>query len=333
MSDLSPDPVTGAEPEPESVQRLRTPAGATLELFDDPQAFLDVATPLLTAEPVLGSVIASVTGRMAAGRAADPERAAAQWAASGADFQPWWLALRDAAGEVVSAGMRTAPFAPYFCFLLPMPDDAVISLAGALHERGEWLGGANGALPAAEVLAAETARLVGGDWRVVERTRLFEVTEVIAPADPGGTLRRARRDEAGTVLAWYRAFDREADEQAGREPDPAAGVQVTADEIVDRIDQGVVWVVEGSAGTLVHLTMVSPPAFGVSRIGPVYTPAEHRGRGYAGHTVAVLTERLLADGVRACLFTDQANPVSNALYQRIGYRAVVDMANLEVRPG
>lgn len=322
-------------PDPsEPVQRLRTPAGGTLELFDDPQSFLDVAAPLLTAEPVLGSVIASVTRRMAAVRAADPERAAAEWAACGADFQPWWTVLRDGSGEIVSAGMRTAPFPPYFCFLLPMPDDAAITLARALHERGEWLSGTNGALPAAEVLAAETARLVGGRWQVIEHTRLFEATQAVVPADPGGTLRQARRDEAGTVLRWYQAFGREADEQAGREPDPAASLHLTADEIVDRIDQGTVWVVEDADGSLVHLTGVSPPAFGVCRIGPVYTPAEQRGRGYAGHTVAVLTERLLADGVRPCLFTDQANPVSNALYQRIGYRPVVDMANLEVRrPG
>ena len=32
-----------------------------------------------------------------------------------------------------------------------------------LHERGELLGGANGALPGAEVLARATAELVGGD--------------------------------------------------------------------------------------------------------------------------------------------------------------------------
>ena len=37
----------------------------TLEFFESPQAFLDAAGDLLAAEPVLGSVIASVTARTA----------------------------------------------------------------------------------------------------------------------------------------------------------------------------------------------------------------------------------------------------------------------------
>jgi predicted GNAT family acetyltransferase len=36
-------------------------------------------------------------------------------------------------------------------------------------------------------------------------------------------------------------------------------------------------------------------------------------------------------GIRACLFTDQANPTSNKIYEALGYERVVDMANLQVR--
>jgi predicted GNAT family acetyltransferase len=68
----------------------------------------------------------------------------------------------------------------------------------------------------------------------------------------------------------------------------------------------------------------------VCRIGPVYTPREHRGRGYAGATVAAASRALVDEGAQVCLFTDQANPVSNALYERLGYRPLVDMANLVV---
>ena len=71
-----------------------------------------------------------------------------------------------------------------------------------------------------------------------------------------------------------------------------------------------------------------PAGFGVARIGPVYTPREHRGRGYASAAVAEVSRRLLDEGVRVCLFTDQANPTSNRIYQALGYRPVVDMANL-----
>jgi predicted GNAT family acetyltransferase len=64
----------------------------------------------------------------------------------------------------------------------------------------------------------------------------------------------------------------------------------------------------------------------------VYTPPAERRRGYAAAAVAEVSRRLLDQGARVCLFTDQANPTSNALYARLGYEPVVDMANLLVVP-
>ena len=62
------------------------------------------------------------------------------------------------------------------------------------------------------------------------------------------------------------------------------------------------------------------------RIGPVYTPPELRGRGYASALVASLTQQLLSGGRDFCfLFTDLANPTSNSIYQRVGYRPVTDI--------
>ena len=63
------------------------------------------------------------------------------------------------------------------------------------------------------------------------------------------------------------------------------------------------------------------------RIGPVYTPPELRGRGYATALVAELSQTLLDEGRRFCfLFTDLANPTSNAIYERIGYVRVCEAA-------
>ena len=75
-------------------------------------------------------------------------------AALAADPTPWWLVVRDPDGSVVGLGMRTAPFAPHPLFLLPMPDAAAEALARSLHERGEALGGLNGARPAVDLAAA-----------------------------------------------------------------------------------------------------------------------------------------------------------------------------------
>jgi predicted GNAT family acetyltransferase len=80
----------------------------------------------------------------------------------------------------------------------------------------------------------------------------------------------------------------------------------------------------------VHLTGVNPPSFGVARVGPVYTPPVQRGRGWASNAVAEVSRQIQAEGARVCLFTDQANPISNKIYAALGYRPVVDMANLVI---
>lgn len=292
-----------------------------LEFFDDPAAFLAVAGDLLAGDPVVGSVIATVTERAAAADAAGGPLPA---------HPRWWVAVREG-DTLVSACMRTAPFKPHPIFTMPMPEPAALGLARALHERGEWLGGANGALPAASVVAEETARLVGGSVRVEMHTRLFECSEVgVPPAPPGTVLRAARRDEAALCLDWFRRFGAEADEQAGRKSGHDHGEHHDLADIERRIRQDALWVLQDAAGTVCHLTGVSPPAYGVSRVGPVYTPREHRGHGYASYAVGELTRRLLDRGVRACLFTDQANPTSNGIYESLGYARVVDMVNLSV---
>jgi predicted GNAT family acetyltransferase len=70
---------------------------------------------------------------------------------------------------------------------------------------------------------------------------------------------------------------------------------------------------------------LAPEVAGVVRIGPVYTPPQHRRRGYAGSAVAAASRRALAEGATRCmLFTDLANPTSNKIYAEVGYRRCAD---------
>jgi hypothetical protein len=133
----------------------------------------------------------------------------------------WWLAVRDGSGAVVGAGMRTAPFP---MLLLPMPDDAALAAARALHERGEELLGLNGTLPAARVCADELARLGEGRVEVSLHTRLHELTQLVPPAPVPGRLVAAAEDDVDLVEEWCAAFHGDADEQAGR-PTQRRGVR------------------------------------------------------------------------------------------------------------
>jgi GNAT superfamily N-acetyltransferase len=292
-----------------------------LRFFDDPLVFLDVAADHLAEQPVVSTVVAGVASRVAADR-----EAGFPWP----DGVPCWFAAVVDADEVVGVAMRTATFGSYPAFLMPMPDGAALLLARALLERDEPMRAANGALPAVQVFCDEMASRLGGRTTVGQHTRLLELGDLVEPGPVEGHLRPAVVDEQPLITSWYDAFMADADEQAGRSPGETAHETPGPDDMRRRIEGGRVFVWEDASGQPVHVTAASRPAYGVSRIGPVYTPREHRGRGYASAAVAQVSALLRDSGEQACLFTDQANPTSNKIYEAIGYRRVVDMANLRV---
>ena len=295
-------------------------AGLRLQFYADPGEFLAAAGDYLAADPVVSTVVTTVAHRLLARQQdglAEPDG-------------NWWLVVRDASGIVTGAGMRTAPFAPRPLFLLPMPGSAAVALARVLHERGEEVLAVNGARPAADLCAAELARLGGGKVRVSQHTRLYELGELAWPATVPGRLVAATEADAALVAEWLAAFAGDADEQAGRPRGSSAHELPGRSELLRRLRAGSLWFWADETGERVHLTGVSPPSLGVARIGPVYTPPAQRGRGWASNAVASVSRLVQATGARVCLFTDQANPTSNKIYAALGYQAVVDMANLVI---
>jgi GNAT superfamily N-acetyltransferase len=291
---------------------------SALQFFDDPAAFLERAGPHLEADPVVSTVVSSIA-----------YRALAQAAAGVAHRDgEWWLVITDVSGNVISVAMRTAPFSPYPPYLLPMPDDVARQIARALYERGEEVRAVNGALPAVEVFAAETVALAGGRVEVAAHTRLHELGDLEMPSPVPGRLVTATESDLPLAMAWFEAFMGDADEQAGRPRGSSAHEAPEEDELLRRLRAGTVWFWVDEAGERVHLTGANPPAFGVARLGPVYTPPQQRGRGWASAAVAEVSALLQQRGARVCLYTDQANPTSNKIYAALGYRPVVDMANL-----
>lgn len=297
----------------------------SVELLDDPAAVLAVAGDLLAAEPVLWSVVASVTHH------------AARWLAPGGPrpaHPMWWTVVRDADDVVVAVSMRTMPHAPHTVWVPALPDDAARLLARTALDHTARSGeppliSANGPMPAVRVFTDEVLRSTGGTVFEDRPDRLWEAKHVTGPDPaPSGRARPATLADLDLVTAWFAEFHPEADAQAGR---PSEAVPLRIEGARDRIEEGTVWLWDVD-GEVVHLTGMRPPAFGVARIGPVYTPAEHRGRGYARAMVAEVAQRVLDAGDRVCLYTDRNNPVSNKVYAAIGFEPVLDQVNLGVVP-
>jgi predicted GNAT family acetyltransferase len=134
-----------------------------------------------------------------------------------------------------------------------------------------------------------------------------------------GELRPVTAAERPLVLAWVRDFHVEA--EGGTDPDRAA--EITDARLNSATGGLALWWHDQRPVSLVGYT--GPTPHGI-RIGPVYTPPDLRGHGYARAAVAALSQQLLDGGRRfCCLFADLANPASNRLYQSIGYAPVCDM--------
>lgn len=151
--------------------------------------------------------------------------------------------------------------------------------------------------------------------------RIYALRRLQAPRRVEGAMRLAGPADRDLVLAWVVAFSREA---LHDDPDDASRLERSVDSRLEGAEtRGIVlWETEGRP---VALAAFGGPTPNGIRIGPVYTPPEHRGRGY-GSAVTAATSRLQLDrGRRFCfLYTDLANPTSNAIYRRIGYSEVCD---------
>ena len=141
---------------------------------------------------MLGTVVATATAKAVEQvEAGEPAPAHPQW---------WLTVVDEASGEPVGVVMRTAPFAPYPLYVLPLPDGAAQQVAAALVDRGEAVSGLNGALPAVRHLATELARRTGGRAHVHEHTRLHVLDDARRAAGGSGraaTPRRAGGRDAG----------------------------------------------------------------------------------------------------------------------------------------
>jgi len=264
-------------------------------VITDPEAFLAQATPLLLADEPRHNLILGLTETMRANPSIYPERR-------------FWLVTEG--NEVVAAAMRTPPH--YLILARPRDERALESLVAGIEEE---LPGVVGARPETE----EFARLWAGahevEPQVIRNQGVYALERVQPVPDAPGASRVATLDDRPLLLDWLVAFGREV----LHEDDP--GRAEALDLVEHRLgvaDGGfLLW---EDAGETVSVSGWGGPTPNGIRIGPVYTPPELRGRGYATTLVAELSQTLLDGGRRFCfLFTDLANPTSNAIYERIGY--------------
>ena len=276
----------------------------------DTAGFLAAAGDFLRADPARNTVMLSVT-----------EDLLLKAAAPGETLFGWW----QPDGNQVRAAFMHTPDYPLLLSRVSGPAAAALARdLTADSGTGRRIPGVNVGQEAADAFAAAWRDRTGDVVAVYRRMRLFRLGELIPPRPwPEGTARLAVGTERDLLTRWFGAFAREVGDPPGQDHSQAAA---------GRLAYGGITVWE-AGGVPVSVAGRTRAVAGMVRVGPVYTPPELRGRGYAGAATAAVSQAALDAGLReVVLYTDLANPTSNALYQRLGYRPVEDRVVLSFTP-
>jgi GNAT superfamily N-acetyltransferase len=275
-------------------------AGWQVRRFSTATSFLERARPWLLRAEAEHNLILGIARELESGNHGYEE--------------PILLATVEGPDGVAGCAFRTPPFK---LGLTRVPDAAIPPLADEAAALYSSLPAVMGPASAARPFAEAWSDRLGVGFDVGMRMRIFQLDRVVPPTKPApGRMRQATAEDLELEVEWIQAFTAEAG-QYGGEPEPLARRLVKEGRLFfwDGQDDGPVSMAAGMAET--------PNGI---RVGFVYTPPEARRRGYASACVAALSQHYLDLGRRFCfLYTDLANPASNAIYQRMGYRPVCDV--------
>lgn len=262
--------------------------------------FLHTASPLLLAAEAENNVMLGVVGRLAHSNAELP-----------ADV---YLATVNDDGQPVAAAMMTPPFR---LVLTDTNDTALCLIADDLQARSLRPPGVLGAAATARKFAELWSQQIGMPFRPGRNERIYRLNVVAFAGDASGGMRVTGFDDFEFLVDWWQGFYRDAAPEVD-----TSRIQASVETMIAEGGM-VVW---EDGGTPVAMAAAVGPTPNGIRISGVYTPPEFRRRGYATALVAQLSQRLLGSGHQFCtLFTDRANPTSNSIYQKIGYRMVCDV--------
>lgn len=272
---------------------MQPPSGRDLsiETFDDARRALDQTGPFLAEEPVARNLAATLLPVAVA-----QEESVRCWVARSGD---------DVAGLMLQTdGHR-------FGLVFASSPRVADALGEAVGRRDGDLPSVRGEVGVVAAFAGAYATVTGRPAEATGAQRLYVLDELKVPDVPG-RLRVGIGDDEALVEEWAQGFV----------TDTGFGTVADIATMVARLRSGQVrfW---SDADSPVAMGVASPVAFGVSRIGGIYTPPDQRGAGYgAAVTAAISAEQLDGEASTCMLYTQLSNPVSNRIYQRLGYEAV-----------
>jgi len=224
--------------------------------------------------------------------------------------------------KIQLAALMTPPYKLQIALL----SDSVASiplLVSELHSRNWPVPAVLAEEKAAKIFASHWNNIAGTVSRVGMRQRMYKLQMVQYPPDPGGFFRQATVSDLELLIKWRNAFH---DEVFTDDTEP----RVTVSLMRSMTEEGKFFVWQHDIP--VSMAGLTRPTLHGMSINDVYTPPQFREKGYASALVARLSQYVLDNGKAFCsLYTDLSNPVSNSIYQNIGYHPVADVIDIVFR--
>ncbi|MBC8100592.1 MAG: GNAT family N-acetyltransferase [Armatimonadetes bacterium] len=281
-----------------------------IEHFSSAAVFLQHAASFLTADEAANNLLLGIASNLLKNPPSD---------------EVYFAIVRANDGEIIAAAIRTTPARPVLA--RSKSATAIKLLASDLYVTYETLPTVMGTVENARTFAEAWTALTGSEAVRGIAQRVYQIEHVIPVTGVAGAWRKAMPSDRALLIDWMIGFQQ------------AAFAQMSLDRA--QIERGVdaalntgvrvytLWEVDGQSMCMLGYTGFTPNGV---RIGPVYTPAEHRRHGYASALTAAVSQYLLDSGRRYCfLFTDLTNATSNHVYQTIGYTPVCDFDEYEFK--
>ena len=269
-----------------------------LSIHSDTINFLAAAGPMLYARETVNNLILGVSERLAS----DP-----------AAYQnPFFATARGDDGQYILASVMTPPHN------LILAGEAGVELVlpaliDHLNDHKIPVPGVIGPAEIADSFIKAWMQTVGGTVDIGMHQRVYELRQVEMPSPSPGEFRTANPNEIPIIAKWFQGFQREALRETH---------DLDLEHAKQLVTHGMIFVWDCD-GKILAMAMKTRPIAHSITVSGVYTPPEHRRRGYASILVARLSQLLLDEGYQFVnLFTDLDNPTTNKIYQAIGYRPV-----------
>ena len=275
----------------------------SVSFFSDTQPFLEKALDELSKDETRNNLILGLALRLRE----DPH--------AYTDQTPMITIVSDDQENIGAMAIMTPPF-PMIVQSEPLNVAALESLADTLISGGWKLSGVNGVTDESDAFAQIWRKKTGHEVRLLKTLRAYELRNVQDLDYPVGKMRVAEERDAQKAADMLSAMQEEL-KLEGSNSATFEGALISI-----HLKRTFFWVVDGE---VVSTTISVRPQIKGICISGVYTPPEHRQRGYARALVAQVSKEMLSRGFELTnLFTDLSNPTSNKIYQEIGYKPVCD---------